>query len=185
MIEMTRSKKTNQGGSVKKTLFVMALAAVLVFAVASSAFAGSGQDRQGAAAVAPAPVGGNPASTPVAGAGTYTYKNWNTTLGTNAGDNSPHGNYTTTTVKCVVCHAVHYAAPGNDSRTGASSGQHADTLLRMKASDACVYCHATAGVAVNGVPVYADGINNGHVIGSNCDMCHTGRLENEEMERIA
>jgi hypothetical protein len=157
---------------VKKTLFVVALAAVLVVAVASSAFAASGQDRQGAAANAPAPVANGPfAGTTVAGAGTYTYKNWNAALGTNAGDNSPHGNYTTTTVKCVVCHAVHYAAPGMAPVGG---GQDADTLLRMKASDACVYCHATAGVAVNGVPVYQDGLADGHVIGANCDECHTG-----------
>ena len=41
---------------------------------------------------------------------------WSTGLGTNnsaSAGNSPHGNFTTTTVKCVVCHAVHYAAPGN------------------------------------------------------------------------
>jgi hypothetical protein len=184
MIEMTRSKKTIQGGSVKKTLFVMALAAVLVFAVAGSAFAASGQNRQGSAVTTAAPISadalarlnasgapGTPFSNPIAGAGTYTYMNWNTALGTNAGDNSPHGNYTTTTVKCVVCHAVHYAAPG---MAPVGSGQVADTLLRMKASDACVYCHATAGVAVNGVPVYEDGIGNGHQIGTNCDECHTG-----------
>jgi hypothetical protein len=100
-----------------------------------------------------------------------------------AGDNSPHGNYTTTTVKCVVCHAVHYAAPGN---APVGSGQTADTLLRMKASDACIYCHANTGTAVNGTPVY-DGLGaaitapgatggnttTGHIIGTNCSYCHT------------
>ena len=157
----------------KKTLFVMALAAVLVFAVASSAFAASGQDRQGVAASATAPVANGPMAGPaVAGAGTNTYMNWNASLGTNAGDNSPHGNYTTTTVKCVVCHAVHYAAPGM-APVGTINAD-ADTLLRMKAADACVFCHATAGMAVNGVPVYQDGVGDGHVIGTNCDECHTG-----------
>ena len=156
----------------KKTLFVIAVVAMLVFAFASSAFAASGQQRQGAAAAAPAVVQWGPfAGTSVAGAGTNTYMDWNPSLGTNALDNSPHGNYTTTTVKCVVCHAVHYAAPGMAPVGG---GQAADTLLRMKAADACVFCHATAGMAVNGVPVYEDGLGNGHVIGSNCDECHTG-----------
>jgi hypothetical protein len=114
-----------------------------------------------------------------------TYMDWSTGLGTNSdvltAGNSPHGNYTTTTVKCVVCHAVHYAAPGN---APADSGlQDADTLLRMKASQSCGYCHATAGVAVNGRPVY-DGLNptpaqtggsfdSGHATGTNCSMCHT------------
>ena len=173
----------------KKTLFVMALAVVLVIAVASSAFAASGQDRQGASAVAPGIVGSFAVDTlgqtnPVAGAGTYTYMNWGPlqSAGTNAGDNSPHGNYTTTTVKCVVCHAVHYAAPGTAPVGG---GQAADTLLRMKASDACVYCHATADVAVNGVPVYQDGISDGHVIGSNCDECHTGVHANNADNSVA
>jgi hypothetical protein len=53
----------------------------------------------------------------------------------------------------------------------------------MKASNACVYCHATAGTAVNGTPVYdgaapTDGAggatNEGHATGTNCGLCHTG-----------
>ena len=184
MNEMTHNHVINQGGSVKKTLFVVALATSLVFALAASAYAGvnhSGQQRLGAAAVAPANV---PGTGSVAGAGTNTYQDWNLALGDNATNgNSPHGNYTTTTVKCVVCHAVHYAAPGN---APVGSGQSADTLLRMKASDACVFCHATTGQAVNGRPVY-DGLGGaitapgatggntttGHIIGTNCSYCHT------------
>ena len=168
----------------KKTLLVVALAAILLFAVAGSALAinHSGQQRFGAAAIAPANVGG----VPVAGAGTNTYVDWNTALGTNSAPesgNSPHGNYTTTTVKCVVCHAVHYAAPGG---APVGSGQTADTLLRVKASDACIFCHATTGQAVNGTPVY-EGLGNaitpvgatggstttGHIVGNDCSECHT------------
>jgi len=176
---------------VKKTVFVLALAVVLMLALASSAFAAginhSGQDRLGAAAVAPAD-GYNADGTPftaMPGAGTFTYEDWDKTLGSNATNgNSPHGNYTTTTVKCVVCHAVHYAAPGG--ATVASGDQAADTLLRMKASDACIFCHATDGMAVNGRPVYnglggaitapgATGGNTttGHIVGTNCSYCHT------------
>jgi hypothetical protein len=82
-----------------------------------------------------------------------------------------------------VCHAVHYAAPGG---APVGSGQTADTLLRVKASDACIYCHATTGQAVNGRPVY-DGLGaaitapgatggnttTGHIVGTNCSYCHT------------
>ena len=158
----------------KKTLFVVALATMLLFAVAGSAFAvvnRSGQQRLGAAGTAAVFPGNN--------AGALTYQDWNPALYGNALPNagtSPHGNYTTTTVKCVVCHAVHYAAPGG---APVDSGQAADTLLRMRASEACVYCHATAGVAVNGRPVYngvAPGANDplvGHVTGQNCSFCHT------------
>jgi len=184
----------------KKTLLVVALAAILVFVFIGSAFAGinaSGQDRLGAAAVVGSnivvfkydPITGLPTQTnPVAGAGTFIYMDWMNTqaLGTNGSDQTPHGNYTTTTVKCVVCHAVHYAAPGG---APADSGlQDADTLLRMKASQSCGFCHATAGMAVNGRPVY-DGqnpsdaqtgggvgtlaMNGGHRTGVNCSMCHT------------
>jgi hypothetical protein len=183
MKEMTHKHAIYQGGSVKKTLFVVALATMLVFAVAGSAFAvnHSGQLRLGAAAIAPAST---PTSGSIAGAGTNTYMDWSLGLGTNASaGNSPHGNYTTTTVKCVVCHSVHYAAPGG---APVGSGQTADTLLRVKASDACAYCHATAGQAVNGTPVY-DGLgggnlgptqtggafNTGHYTGTDCNCCHS------------
>lgn len=172
----------------KKTLFVVALATILVFALASTAFAGvnhSGQQRLGATATADA---ANPTSATIAGGGTNTYSDWNVGLGygTNgvvSGDNSPHGNYTTTTVKCVVCHAVHYAAPGT---APVGSGQTADTLLRVKAADACIFCHATTGQAVNGRPVYSGlgtaitapgatggSTSTGHIVGTNCSYCHT------------
>jgi hypothetical protein len=196
MNEMNSKHAIYQGGSMKKTLCTVALATVLVFALAGSAFAvqnSSGQQRLGQATIAPADVGNLrllplPAQTnPVVGAGTFTYQNWQPTLLGNAdpaAGTTPHGNYTTTTVKCVVCHAVHYAAPGG---APVGQGQAADTLLRMRAQDSCMYCHATAGVAVNGRPVYnglgpaviGDGGGTiGHVTnpvgGTACSMCHTG-----------
>ena len=158
----------------KKTLLASALAAVLVFAFAGSAFAAginhSGQTSVGATSALDA-VG--------------IYIPWATAaaLPGNVGQNSPHGNYTTTTVKCAVCHSVHYAAPG---KAPVGSGQSADTLLRMRAADACAYCHATAGVAVNGTPVYnglgaaimgagttGGNFDTGHFTGPNCSECHT------------
>ena len=185
MNEMTNHTNITLGGSVKKTLFVVAVTAMLMFAVAGSAFAvnHSGTQRLGAGVITGAPVGGigsNPANN-TAGAGTYTYMDWSTGLGANSADNSPHGNYTTTTVKCAVCHAVHYAAAGGAPVAGGA--QTADTLLRMKAGDACSFCHAKTGTAVNGTPVY-DGLaptdttsggsqNSGHAVGTNCSECHS------------
>jgi hypothetical protein len=203
------NEQLDRGGIVKRIISVMALAAMLLFAVAGSAFAvnQSAQQRLGA----PVPVvttldasgavqygsGGESAinglGITVPGAGTYTYENWQPDLLGNAqtaptlpnfAGNSPHGNFTTTTVKCVVCHAVHYAAPSGSPVAGNS--QVADTLLRVRADQACVYCHATAGQAVNGRPVYnglgaalitptsTSGDNNvGHTTGANCSTCHT------------
>ena len=202
-----------QGGSVKKTLFVAAVAAMFLFAVAGSAFAVNQSDQARIGARVPV-VLNPPLSAHVDGqaplyvsggegtlvngnmTGTDTYENWQTGLLGNAqtdptlanfAGNSPHGNYTTTTVKCVVCHAVHYAAPGGTPVDG--NAQVADTLLRMRADQACVYCHATAGEAVNGRPVY-NGLgaaiingpggsstpgnqNVGHYSGTNCSICHT------------
>jgi hypothetical protein len=182
---------------VRKTLLIAALAAILVLAFAGTAMAAginhSGQMRSGAATTATA---SSPTSASIAGGGTNTYYDWMISPapgagsnGTVAGDNSPHGNYATTTVKCVVCHAVHYAAPGGAPIAGGAFNnglQTADTLLRVKASDACVFCHATTGQAVNGRPVY-DGLgtailapgatggatNTGHITGTNCSYCHT------------
>ena len=169
----------------KKTLLIVALAAMLVFAFASSAFAAginhSGQEALGAH--------GAPDANPEAVSTAAIYFGWKPALAGNVGSNSPHGNYTTTTVKCVVCHAVHYAAPvaagGSVGTFTVDTGnQQADTLLRMKASEACIMCHATSGMAVNGRPVY-DGIgpalidntggafDTGHFTGVNCSECHT------------
>ncbi len=85
---------------------------------------------------------------------------------------SPHGGYTTTSIKCAVCHVVHAAAPGKD----AAGTVVADTLLRFKASDSCGYCHVAAGSTVvdpvyGGVwPIPAEA---GHALASpTCGECH-------------
>ena len=111
MKEMTQRENFIQGGSVKKTLFVAVLAAMLVICAAGSAFAGRQPLRPAALSV---PRTRNVTRTRTPSAPVTYLQDWDTSL---AGQlrphgNSPHGNYTTTTVKCVVCHAVHYAAPG-------------------------------------------------------------------------
>jgi hypothetical protein len=172
-------------GTARKAALVVAIATVCTLVFSSTAFAvnHAGQNRFGSAVTTQAAVGGNPANI-VPGAGTYTFLDWMPSLGGNnsgisAGANSPHGAYTTTTVKCVVCHAAHYAAPGN---APVGSGQTADTLLRMTAGNACAYCHVVTGQTVNGRSVY-DGVmptasggsqNSGHRTGTNCTECHTG-----------
>lgn len=45
---------------------------------------------------------------------------------------SPHGGYTTTTVKCAVCHAVHNAPAGSE------------LLLPTSVASACDYCHVNS-----------------------------------------
>jgi predicted CXXCH cytochrome family protein len=136
----------------KKTLLVFALAAVLVFAFATTAFA---KNAGSAAAV---------------GDG---YVSW-TTASSVASQiaeeaSGPHSNYTVSTVKCAVCHSVH-GAPDNSwlltkvtSASGTNQGQ------------VCAYCHgygATAGahiVAINQAPT----ANSPH--SSICyTTCHAG-----------
>jgi nitrate/TMAO reductase-like tetraheme cytochrome c subunit len=59
-----------------------------------------------------------------------TYATWGSVSGLPGQGTSPHGGYTTTTVKCKVCHAVHNAdVPGGE------------LLLRGTVGDACNYCH--------------------------------------------
>jgi predicted CXXCH cytochrome family protein len=58
-----------------------------------------------------------------------TYAAWDPS-GANAGTlPTPHRDYTTTTTKCAVCHAVHKAPAGGE------------LLLRTTVDQACVYCH--------------------------------------------
>lgn len=54
--------------------------------------------------------------------------------------NSPHGNYTTASTKCAVCHAVHHAG-----RLG--NGVGSEALLRDTRANGCMYCHLDNGVA--------------------------------------
>lgn len=52
----------------------------------------------------------------------------------NVGSTSPHGGYTTATVKCAVCHAVH-----NADVLGS------ELLLPSDVAGACIYCHVGGG----------------------------------------
>lgn len=87
---------------------------------------------------------------------------------------SPHGGYSSSTVKCQVCHAVHYAQNG---------GQ---LLLQDTVANACNYCHVGGAggytQVYGGVPANAVGSNfaNAHNFYNNgvsnvgvvCTSCH-------------
>jgi hypothetical protein len=114
------------------------------------------------------------AADPAAGSLAYVYLSWSDiaspTVTANTG--SPHGGFTTTSIKCAVCHSVHVAAPAQSA-----AAPVADTLLRMKAADACGYCHVSKGNTV-GNPIWGGDVRalagaNGHALGNNCDECHT------------
>ena len=72
---------------------------------------------------------------------------------------SVHGNYSTTTVKCQVCHSAHKAAA-----TG-------DTLLQSTAAQACVPCHLGA-TATSNLKVSA-GNRHGEATDCTNGYCHS------------
>lgn len=123
----------------KKTLFVIALAMMLVLSMASIALAkiaGSPAIAADSGFVAwPVPVtvaGGTSVANPAGGA---TIDTVNQAFG-------PHANYTTTTVKCAVCHSVHGAPDGSFLLTKAT-GVGAAT----SAAATCSFCHARTATA--------------------------------------
>ncbi len=141
----------------KRVLFVMALATVLVFAfssVAMAMYAGWGTEE-----------GDFPG-----------YMSWTTAnviadLYADGNETGPHGDYTASTTKCAVCHSVHRAYSARDT---AGVGDH---LYLTAAGESCVACHTPAGanpteLLVEWPSVYEDG---GPHAGQNCTgACHAG-----------
>ena len=115
------------------------------------------------------------ASTAVARPSGNIYVPWTAAIGT------PHSGYTTTTTKCAVCHAVHYAATSGSTWTKAGNTWTAGTentemLLRSNVANACNYCHITTsigGVQLYGgqVSVYTTSSNVAHNF-AGCTECH-------------
>ncbi|MDF1542325.1 MAG: hypothetical protein P1P71_04345 [Anaerosomatales bacterium] len=125
------------------------------------------------------------------------YSQWNPDAAGNAATaGSPHAEYTTTTVKCNVCHAVHNAAvmgqyiqnqPGGDWILSSETAP-TEMLLRSSVADSCSYCHidtSTGGVrlwngnsdnwgriTIDGTryeKAFDSGYGHGH---SGCSGCH-------------
>lgn len=135
----------------KRVMFVVALAAVLIMALGGTALAKG---------VSP----GNRSSSYLAKGESYI--EWDdavTKMGA-AGLSaeataSVHGNYSTTTVKCQVCHSAHKAAAAGD------------TLLQSTAAQSCVPCHLGA-TATSGKKVSAGNRHGGTTQCTN-GYCHS------------
>lgn len=180
----------------KKTLLVAALAVALVFAFGSSAFAKNNvmmfdgskavgstvTNAAGSTEVPPVYNNwteatalrqsyGQPAEAPILGLENIT---------ANAGDSSPHGGYTTATVKCAACHAVHAASTLSYSykaADGTTVTKTPDTLLKMAANDSCAFCHVTnpinSKVVYGGsLAIVSGGGDDHHSPGASCSTCH-------------
>jgi hypothetical protein len=152
-----------KGNQMKKTMFVAALAAVMILAFAAPAFANWG-GWSGSSLYDTAP--GTPRHS-------SSYVMWDdvVSLGTSGTAGTPHKGYTDSSTLCAVCHSVHYApvfdgqftstttgawAPsGTGGFANASDlvGTQAQLLLRSKAGTACNFCHIDT--AIGGVVVYA------------------------------
>ncbi len=114
----------------KRTLFIVALAAGLVFA-----FSG----------VAMAKVSN----------GYVTWADASTNLDGTAA--TPHIGYTVATEKCAVCHSVHNAPVAGTAWTGTdpwtARAEDTQMLLRSNVANACIYCHISTDIG--GTQLYA------------------------------
>lgn len=137
----------------KKTLFVLAIAAVLVFVFAGSAFA-----------FTPSP----------------SYVAWDASGVNSAG---PHADYQAATTKCAVCHSVHAAPQvgyvGSVPVAWTATGPNTQLLLRSSVADSCRFCHidtSIGGIQLYGgaAGVYGTWAGPGHSGsgGSACVNCH-------------
>ncbi|MDO8847567.1 MAG: hypothetical protein Q7W51_04185 [Coriobacteriia bacterium] len=134
----------------KRAMFIVAMAAVLVLALGGTALAkgvNPGNRSSSYLAKGESYIEWADAQTKMAAVGVSA-----------EATASVHGNYSTTTVKCQVCHSAHKA-----SATG-------DTLLQSTAAQACVPCHLGA-TATSGLKVSA-GNRHGSATGCTNGYCH-------------
>lgn len=111
-----------------------------------------------------------------------TYLDWNQvkSLGANPSNpnsTSPHGGYSSTSVKCGVCHAVHNARLGGQA------------LLHDTIANACSYCHISGGTA--GKTVVYGGSSANYLLdtpynhsaehGAPCGNCHQVHASTNDM----
>ena len=157
--------------TMKKLLFVLASAALLVFAfaaVAGAKYAGYFLDGSKASATAGA------SSTPgyLSWGGATTLMNNNGINSSNALSSSAHGGYITTTTKCAVCHSAHRATGG------ASAGTINNQFLTAGGSS-CVQCHTAWGsTQARSLVEWANPESNAgpHTHVGSCSACHQGGI---------
>jgi len=161
--------------TMKKYIFVSALAALLVFAfaaVAGAKYAGYALD-------------GSKASPTAAASTTPGYLSWggatqmmaaNGLAAINPLAQTAHGGYITTTTKCAVCHSVHRAT-GQGTTVGV-----AKNLFLTNSGDSCVQCHTAWGstqaalLVEWGNPADNAGTTGGPHGSSQCATCHQGGI---------
>lgn len=179
----------------KKTLLVAALAVALVFAFGGTAFAKNNVMMFDGSKVVGSTITTGAVSVEVP----PVYNNWTEGLAPeyNKGalvdlvpmglenvaansSSSPHGGYTTATIKCAACHAVHGASTlgySYEDAGGATVTKTPDTLLKMAANDSCAFCHVTNPISSKVVYGGSLAIVNGtgddhHSPGASCSTCH-------------
>lgn len=139
----------------KNVLFVLALAACLVFAftaVATAKYAGH--------SVNDAYLSWDGAKV-VAG-------NIDAAEGTTTSMLSPHGGYTQTSVKCVVCHSIHRATTG---ATAIGAGVSNSLLNGTSKGNACANCHSAWGASPSAAIVAIGETYSGPHIGAGGSSC--------------
>jgi hypothetical protein len=157
-LKKMKTNATTQGvHSMKKTLLVIALVAIMVFAFASTAMA---KNAGSAAAV---------------GDG---YVSWSTAVVVASGQAAqaagPHSNYTVSTVKCAVCHSMHGAPANTWLLTKITAAQ----ATGGGAAYVCAYCHglgASAGAMIVSINQFSAVPNGNTPHSSICyQNCHAG-----------
>lgn len=153
----------------KRAFLVIALAVMLVFAMGSAAFAKNA---------------GSKIISDSSGWGNLGYINWSAgsnpswTAASSAGsldvaqNSGPHANYTTTTVKCAVCHSIHQAPQGSFllTRVTGAPGTTPGAI--------CQYCHnrtsTVCTLLVSFDPVNAPAQHSSYCTGTSNHSCHAG-----------
>ena len=116
----------------KRTLLVVALALVLIFAFTASAFATTGKFFARAAWTTTS--GSGPTGSPAPG--TAFVNDGLSTIGDNPPTRASHANYLATTAKCGICHSVHRAAGAGvkllPTADASCAGCHTGTTITAK-----------------------------------------------------
>jgi hypothetical protein len=104
------------------------------------------------------------------------YLAWSYVVAQTGATGSPHGNYTTTTTKCAVCHAVHRADPSGVVLTAWGGVGTAVPAFgpTMAPFESCFFCHGTGATFTDKTVEFfvttSTGVLSPH---TTCGRCHT------------
>lgn len=156
--------------NMKKSLLIVALAFALVFAFAATALA-----------FGPIYNGNDPLSSNGTTITAYNpnypgYLSWDWAAAADPVNNveSPHGNYTTSSTKCAVCHAVHRAKSGGVALT-AWGGITGTTFggESLAPFESCYFCHGTGATFTDATVDFAVAANGNLSPHTTCGRCHS------------